>query len=37
MRRPCDDVKIHFTAFDVEEGNHLHKKKRQLRGQRQKL
>jgi len=39
MRRPCDDVnvKIHFTAFNIEEGNHLYEKKRQLRGQRRKI
>jgi len=39
MRRPYDDVdvKIHFTAFNVEEENHLYKKKRHLRGQRRKI
>jgi len=39
MRRPCDDVdvKIHFTAFNVEEENHLYEKKRQLRGQRREI
>jgi len=39
MRKPRDDVdvKIHFTAFNVEEGNHSYKKKRQLRGQRRKI
>jgi len=39
MRRPYDDVdvKIYFTSFNVEEGNHLYEKKRQLRGQRRKI
>lgn len=39
MRRPCDDVdvKIHFTAFNVEEEKHSYEKKRQLKGQRRKI
>jgi len=39
MRKPRDDVdvKLHFTAFNVEEGNHSYEKKRQLRGQRRKI
>jgi len=39
MRKPCDDVdvKIHFTAFNIKEGNNLYKKKRQLRDQRRKI
>lgn len=39
MSKPCEnvDVKIHFTAFDVEEENHSYEKKRQLRGKRRKI